>query len=125
VRFEPSALVELDKLVPCLEFYDSVSDIRSCIEEVLSVDVRSAWQTKKARSGQFQAERSRRLWTVQKNINDNAETSAPGVCTQQLDNLLISYTVKEAETLQRKASAGSGAEDIVSVQSIKLLNGIS
>jgi hypothetical protein len=126
VRFEEVALAELETLVPYLEFYDSAADIRACIVEVLAVDVRSAWQTKKARLGQFQAERSKRLTADKESSSSEALVApahAPGVCTQQLDNLLISYTIDEAETVQRKESAGSGAEDIVSVRSISLLGG--
>jgi hypothetical protein len=128
VRFADAALVELESLVGQLEFYDSVPDVRACIEEVLAVDVRSAWQTKKARSGQFQAERSKRL-TGASAVSDvpapssSVETSTgpEGVCTQQLDNLLISYSIDEAAKVQRQESTGSGSEDTVTVQSIRLL----
>lgn len=116
VHFDDAALEKLETFVGQLEFYDSFVDIRCCIEEVLSVDVRSAWQTKQARAGRFQAERSSRLGGGQ----EHGDSS--GVCTQQIDKLLISYSVKAAENVQRKESMGSGAEDVVVVQSIELLD---
>jgi hypothetical protein len=42
------------------------------------------------------------------------------MCTQQLDNLLINYNVKEVAT-KREQSNNSGAEDIIVVESIELL----
>ena len=65
VDFTPEAEEQLKSIVTGedakeLEFYgkatgrdesdeDALESIKSCIEEVLSVDVRSKWQTKKAR----------------------------------------------------------------------------
>lgn len=87
-----------------------------CIRQVLAIDVRSNFQTKKAREGNFQAERARRLQGA-----TTGGSVAEDVCTQQLDNLLIEYTVSEASDRKRASSAGSGAEDQVTVSSIKLL----
>ena len=93
--------------------FDVVSE---CIRQVLSVDVRSSFQTKKAREGKFQAEKSSRV-----NSNGSREHSE-NICSQQLDNLLIQYTVSEKESARKlQQSKGSGAEDAVSVISIKLL----
>jgi len=85
-----------------------------CIRQVLAMDVRSNFQTKKARQGKFQAERARRLQRA-------TDQAAADVCTQQLDNLLIEYVVSESSDHKRSSSAGSGAEDTVTVLSVKLL----
>jgi len=42
------------------------------------------------------------------------------MCTQQLDNLLIYFCVKETKG-ERESSEGSGAEDGITVESIQLL----
>jgi tRNA-Thr(GGU) m(6)t(6)A37 methyltransferase TsaA len=94
----------------------TVDVVTECIRQVLAVDVRSSHQTKKAREGKFQAERSARL-----EDKDAAQAPIQNICTQQLDNLLIQYTVTEAADRQNSQSQGSGAEDAVSVKSIKLL----
>jgi hypothetical protein len=112
--------------------------VRKCIEEVLAMDVRSAWQTKKARQGKSQADRAARLQqhvgvsskdvpaTVPFTDTDTRANESVGTlqCTQQIDNLLIHYTIEEAtETaLKRPAtSQGSGAEDKLIVTQIQLL----
>jgi hypothetical protein len=134
-----------------LEFYGrsagespqtGLESMLKCIEEVLAMDVRSAWQTKKARQGKSQADRAARLQHVvsssKSNINDvsipatvhstdadtdTRATASTSQCTQQIDNLLIHYTIEEAtETaLKRPTSQGSGAEDKVIVTQIQLL----
>ena len=121
-----------------LQFYDAkleVETVQQAIEQVLSIDVRSVYQTNKARQGDFQAERSHRIQTnaVTKNKrstnttgnDDNSEQQQQQqqqrTCTQQLDNLLIHYTVQAAAQAQRPESAGSGAEDVVHITSIQYL----
>ncbi|CAJ1934495.1 unnamed protein product [Cylindrotheca closterium] len=96
---------------------DTLESIQNCITQVLAIDVRSSFQTKKAREGKFQAERSARL----KDMHKESEKGSAAVCTQQLDNLLIKYTVDEQANLERSTSEGSGAEDTVQVLSIQLL----
>jgi hypothetical protein len=59
--------------------------------------------------------------SVQDNHNDNNDNHDIKTCTQQLDNLLLHYTVTEAAELRRETSEGSGAEDTVCVTSIELL----
>lgn len=133
--------------VPPLVFYGhgsetretATANIRSCIEEVLAVDVRSQFQTKKARRGEFQAERSNRLKPLLPssalslslmNCHDvdetitNEEEDLSNSCTQQIDNLLIRYRQVEPtnqDQLKHSSSLGSGAEDIIVVTSIQLI----
>ena len=124
-----------------LEFYgqdesteDALENMLACIVEVLAMDVRSSFQTKKARNGKYQAERANRMKEKKSQSNPGVEgptsiatevtsTSAAETseCTQQLDNLLLHYTVTEAAQLQRSTSEGSGAEDQVCVTSIEHL----
>jgi hypothetical protein len=113
----------------------------------LGVDVRSAWQTKKAREGKSQAERSSRVkeWKdgstesgssdvldeedEQKEGSNNNGSNNP-LCTQQIDNLLVQYTIEEpgsaphtgAVSLVDERSQGSGAEDVVVVHRISFIN---
>ena len=135
--------------------------------ELLSVDVRSAWQTKKAREGKFQAERSSRVkeWSgkndddvgattihnasgsddsEEKRNDERKEKKSEGdgqLCTQQIDNLLVRYTIEEPGSVLYQegviaevnndgggrggvvdeCSMGSGAEDIVVVHTISFL----
>jgi hypothetical protein len=134
------------------EFYrddaqQNVSNVTACIEEVLSIDVRSRYQTVKARRGQFQAERAQRLVdSAASSISANqarpananimcASAFADGdcdstpLCTQQIDNLLVSYYATppdgelqdDGEITQRASSRGSGAEDRVTVVSVSHL----
>ena len=118
-----------------LEFYgndtaltnDSVFDsIKACIEEVLAADVRSRHQTTKVRSGLSRAEKANRIQQQQQVPQHDSTLPTNYVdddeCTQQIDNLLVSFTVTEAECTERAESIGSGAEDIVIVRSIRLIN---
>lgn len=122
----------LDKNKNALQFYgqrygertvqETVNYVVECIRQVLSIDVRSNFQTKKAREGKFQAERAKRLQGSASSTNGTGTVGvATDVCTQQLDNLLIQYVVDETSNTKRSSSAGSGAEDTVTVLSIKLL----
>jgi hypothetical protein len=123
-----------DEKDAALEFYGRGADespqtglknVLKCICEVLAMDVRSAWQTKKARQGKSQADRAARLQHVDVVSNDvSVSASVPSTgaeCTQQIDNLLIHYTIEEATETARPTSQGSGAEDKVIVTSIQLL----
>jgi hypothetical protein len=94
-----------------------------CIEEVLAMDVRSRWQTSKVRTGKFRAEQAQRLQHVAAateagHKDDGRDTS---VCTQQIDNLLVKYTIFETKNIERAASEGSGAEDKLVVKSVQLI----
>lgn len=121
---EVRLILEQDK--PALEFYggpkestdQAIESVIACIQEVLAMDVRSQWQTKKARQGKSQAERATR---VQQVLSSDVEPATSAVCTQQIDNLLIHYTVSEAASIERSTSEGSGAEDGVTVTSIQLI----
>jgi tRNA-Thr(GGU) m(6)t(6)A37 methyltransferase TsaA len=91
------------------------------IEQVLSIDVRSSHQTRKARTGRSQAERAKRVQTrfdVEPALNSSDDSGTPKaitteelpenkMCTQQLDNLLIYFCVKETKG-ERESSEGSG-----------------
>ena len=147
----------------------AVTNLKQCMYELLSVDVRSAWQTKKAREGKFQAERSSRVkeWSGKNDDDDVGATTthnASGsddskekrnderkkknksegdgqLCTQQIDNLLVRYTIEEPGSVLYQEgvntevnidgggrggvvderSMGSGAEDIVVVHTISFL----
>jgi tRNA-Thr(GGU) m(6)t(6)A37 methyltransferase TsaA len=121
---ELTEILEKDK--KALQFYgpkygeksvtETVDYAMECICQVLAIDVRSSFQTKKAREGKSQAERANRMKDV-----DLGEPVASDVCSQQLDNLLIQYTVDEAAESKRSSSEGSGAEDTVTIVSIQLL----
>ena len=103
---------------------ETVEYVVECIRQVLAIDVRSNFQTKKAREGKFQAERAQRLQgggAAAANGTDVVVATTTDVCTQQIDNLLIQYVVDETSNTKRSSSAGSGAEDTVNVVSIKLL----
>lgn len=146
VEFSPKANADLESIMSSseareMEFYgthtsrdssqeDAVLKVRSCIEEVLSVDVRSAWQTGKARKGKFRAERAQRVRNVtkeqttgsdEKDINAEQELK---MCTQQLDRLLIKYSVElkqQEDTPSAVDTEGSGADDIITVRSIEMI----
>jgi len=105
------------------------------IRQVLAIDVRSSFQTRKARVGRSQAERSKpvrkKFEIVTTSKNDGAaakeeEINVPHteekkrMCTQQLDNLLIHFSVKEMAT-KRSTSKNSGAEDEIIVERIQFL----
>jgi tRNA-Thr(GGU) m(6)t(6)A37 methyltransferase TsaA len=113
---DPDALQFYGKKHGDMSLEGTVDVVTECIRQVLAADVRSSHQTKKARDGKFQAERSARL-----EDKDAAQAPIQNMCTQQLDNLLIQYTVTEAADRQYSQSEGSGAEDAVSVKSITLL----
>jgi len=103
---------QLRDLVPMLRFYDKFDDIHKCVNEVLAMDVRSAYQTQKARKGKSQAERASRVDTRNRESDD---------CTQQLDNLLIHFRVSNDDDMKRLSSIGSGAEDHVLVTAVEAL----
>ena len=105
-------------------------NMMDCIRQVLAMDVRSSFQTQKTRKGKFQAQRAQRVKRTfgvreqNDNVNDGGETekeSSQVTCTQQLDNLMIEYQVQEVGNTKRRASQHSGAEDVILVKSIKLL----
>lgn len=121
---------------------EAVENLEACMHQLLGVDVRSTWQTKKARKGKFQAERSTRVKNLKDDNTSNTATNGKGedginqFCTQQIDNLLLNYTIEEpgsalignnhdADTTKSaidERSKGSGAEDIVVVHSINFIN---
>jgi tRNA-Thr(GGU) m(6)t(6)A37 methyltransferase TsaA len=106
-----------------LEFYhgpDAGPSVLRCIQQVLSMDVRSSYQTQKARQGKSQAERAKRIQEIRAvpSLLDDEAT----ICTQQLDNLLIHFTVTPAAETSLATSNGSGAEDLVLVTRIELLD---
>lgn len=92
--------------------------ITTCIREVLAMDVRSQYQTQKARRGQSHASRAHRMHPSTVPVMDSTSFN---VCSQQLDNLLLYFTVQVTAAAEREESAGSGAEDTVVVQSIQLI----
>lgn len=140
-----------------LEFYGKQSawgdnndnafqSIRQCIIEVLGADVRSAWQTGKARTGKFQAERAGRIrevltspdaenitdsTNIKKKKEDNSDSVISGNnaletmeetwCTQQIDNLLIKYSANapDGQSSADPVTKGSGAQDSVLVHVIE------
>eukprot|EP00957_Ditylum_brightwellii_P192337 14641929-Ditylum_brightwellii.AAC.1 len=118
---------------------EALYNATQCIIEVLGVDVRSTYQTGKARKGKSQAERAKRLSDITTTAatlpvdHDTAKEQEKQWCTQQLDNLLIKYTVQEPQQLKEEntndntenkvddAAKGSGSTDSVLVQSILLI----
>jgi hypothetical protein len=133
VHLESTALEELEDILrskpEVLEFYGksessletTLESVSHCIAEVLSVDVRSTYQTQKARQGLFQAERAQRMQEKLTQKEQDLHSNDNNRCTQQLDNLLIHYRVEQAQDQVRSESDGSGAEDTVYVDSIELL----
>lgn len=114
---------------------ETFHQVTKCIEEVLSIDVRSSWQTQKARKGKSQAERANRVKEVMVSggsgdAHDEANhlfhvEDEEDICTQQIDNLLLHFTVVEHQTeQQRSTSKGSGAEDSVHVKSIRFIGSV-
>lgn len=111
---------------------EAVASVTACIQEVLAMDVRSQFQTTRARQGHHKAERSQRLQPKQqqKEISRPSSSSSPNdtdsdtenTCTQQIDNLLVHFTVVASSdhNVKREESLGSGAEDRVLVQSVEL-----
>jgi len=155
VRFTPESEEELKHLVHTrqLQFYNTNNEdkeeleydnIKNCIEQILAVDVRSVRQTRNARQGKFQAERA--LKHVNRPTGPNnkpspLESSHPQLCTQQIDNLLIHYSVSSpsnntadsqtpdssTKTTNDKKSfhisdvaEGSGCNDIIQVIHIEM-----
>lgn len=137
VHMESKALNELEAILAnnpnALEFYgkrngdeslkDTLKETTLSIAEVLSIDVRSKWQTQKARDCKFQAERASRIQKVVANDATNVLEDEQQ-CTQQLDNILIYYSVEAPHHHERSSSQGSGAEDVVRVTSIRLLTDV-
>lgn len=99
----------------------------------MAIDVRSKWQTGKARKGKFQAEKAKRVKSVMEKGNsiDSGATNSAAVdndddnvlCTQQLDNLLIKYSIRAPEGAGKddEVTRGSGANDVVEVREIEVL----
>ena len=106
------------------EAFDS---IKSCIEEVLSVDVRSKWQTKKARLGKSRAETAKRVKEIQQEDikeEESEKEQVNDICTQQLDRLLIKFKVDEKHDEQNPVAVdtkGSGADDAIVVVGIEYI----
>lgn len=103
---------------------ESFESVRACIREVLAIDVRSRHQTNKARQGLSRAEKAERLQNavpLATRTMDADSVSSNNVCTQQLDNLLISFHALERKFVERDESMGSGAEDVVVVESVQLI----
>jgi len=112
---------------------DAYENIVSCIQEVLSVDVRSSFQTRKARKGASQADRALKLSTPKDTSSSVSfpTTSMESLCTQQLDNMLLHFSVQEVSsssdsiattTKEYSAAKGSGCDDIVMVHSIDYIS---
>jgi len=119
---------------------DAIHNLQYCIQEVLSVDVRSQYQTKKARTGNSKAERADRMKEVHqsatptntdKQTNTNQENTDRRICIQQLDNLLIKYTVRAGVlSVEENTSSyainteGSGADDFIEIEEIEPISSI-
>lgn len=144
INCESSSLLLLQRLQfygPLTPWNDTpqyaIQCLERCIIDTLSCDVRSAWQTDKARKGKFQAERSVRLGggggqgqqqregDDNTNINDvdiNDDDRPQRLCTQQIDNVLVSYTIGKSDQHNiDERSEGSGAEDVVVVHTISFI----
>jgi len=92
---------------------DALHNIQECIQEALSVDVWSQYQTKKARTGNSKAERADRMKKVHHsatdkiaNTNENANENGNEnqnkdrrIRTQKLDDSLIKCTVRSGVLL--------------------------
>lgn len=163
VEFTPEAMQQLKEIFvgengsQRLEFYGKhtgrdETDVQamerfiSCIQQVLSVDVRSKWQTAKARKGKSRAETTQRVKEMNKGekvegakekSNDvevnsveveekkERDNDVGGFCTQQLDRLLIKFRVRQgcAKENERLAvdTQGSGADDVIVVMGVEYL----
>lgn len=140
VEFAPKADEQLKSIVmendgEDLEFYgkstgrdtedaDALESIRSCIVEVLSVDVRSKWQTSKSRKGKSRAETAKRVKEIKKNGAEDINPDTSNICTQQLDRLLIKFVVKEDIYENEECAVdtrGSGADDKIVVLGIEFM----
>ena len=95
---------------------DALRNMRSCVIEVLAADVRSSYQTKKARKGKSQAGLTLKF---KKNLNDNKTK----ISTQQLDNLLIHFSVEvvEVEYLDDDPGRNSGCNDRVIIHKFEVI----
>jgi tRNA (Thr-GGU) A37 N-methylase len=92
----------------------------TAIREILSIDVRSIYQTNKARRGCSHAQRSHRFFQHQPMLQQLiGEADCGRSCTQQMDNLLIEFTSTSMPVPKNKSSMGSGAEDTVVVKSVR------
>ncbi len=124
LRKNPKALIFYGPHRGDLSEDETFHQVTKCIEEILSIDVRSSWQTQKARQGKSQAERANRVKEIigqDREIN-HKNTDEEEICTQQIDNLLLHFTVVEQHMeQQRTSSKGSGAEDSVHVKSIRFI----
>lgn len=108
---------------------DALDSIKNCIEEVLSVDVRSKWQTKKARKGKSRAETSKRVKDMNSESDaswsQNDDRNMETICTQQIDLLLIKFTVKQGFDDGEHVAVdtnGSGADDGITVVGVEYLD---
>jgi hypothetical protein len=139
-----AARMELEAILTAnpnaLEFYgpnhgdetieEAMQTVLKCIRQVLAMDVRSSYQTKRTRTGNSRAERSTRLQSVSSATTTTTQSKngdpveipqSDGFCTQQLDNLLIYFETQASTNPTTTASSNSGAEDILIVTSIQLL----
>lgn len=119
VEITPEARQELQAIFHDhdLEFYDSIDSVLRCIVQVLAIDVRSGFKTKKARRQDERATSSTRL--AKSEDLDSVEDVG---YTQQLDNLLLHIkTAAPTQTSIREASVASGAEDHAVVTKIEWL----
>ncbi|GMH98221.1 hypothetical protein TrVE_jg14261 [Triparma verrucosa] len=90
-----------------LKFYDETSDFFEAVEEILSVDVRSKYHTKKARSGKS----SQPAVSSTGSRVDLEEVE--GVCRQQIDSVMVYF--KCERNVGKEWGEGSGAEDFIEV----------
>lgn len=104
------------------EFYtsDEYTEVLECITNVIAVDVRSVWQSQKARNGKFQAERALGIDNIE-NESSDVDGDNKTYCTQQIDNLLIYYTSKanQSDDNDNLVELGSGAGDEVEILKIE------
>lgn len=111
----------------CAPLYgtDEADVVEACVVEVLGVDVRSAFQTKRSRRGASRAHETRRVrerWGTSAAGRDGGD----GLCTQQLDNLLLRFSVRRnddrsSSSSWAEAAEGSGCDDRVWVTDVKRL----
>ena len=111
----------------------AVQHVRNVIIEILTSDVRSVWQTAKARRGAFQAERSARLSsssvvlsstekkaggegggnTMYEGNNDQEMIEDYCCCTQQIDNLLVHYTIDGPTIISSSTTTTTRTQTII------------
>jgi len=103
VTFTANAYQELKDCISFMELYDSneLSIVKSCIVDILSVDIRSIYQTNKQSKNEFKAHE---ILNVASNANDviacdgnddDKLVDSTDLCTQQIDNLLIHFHVMD------------------------------